>query len=100
MVGALVNSSELANIDGNVLTISFKSELLRDKMNDEKNLKILKRVLQRMFKQEILVASTVGQGAGGLGSVPGIVPGGLVEKAQQELGAKVTKIEKRKKEND
>ncbi len=100
MVGALVNSSELANIDGNVLTISFKSELLRDKMNDEKNLRILKRVLQRMFKHEILVALTVGQGAGGLGSVPGIVPGGLVEKAQQELGAKVTRIEKRKKEND
>jgi DNA polymerase III gamma/tau subunit len=100
MVGALVNSSELSNIDGNVITISFKSELLRDKMNDEKNLRILKRVLQRMFKQEILVASTVGQGMGGLGSVPGIVPGGLVEKAQQELGAKVTRIEKRKKEND
>ena len=100
MVGALVNSSELSNIDGNVLTISFKSELLRDKMNDEKNLRILKRVLQRMFKQDILVASTVGQGAGGLGRVPGIVPGGLVEKAQQELGAKVTKIEKRKKENE
>lgn len=100
MVGALVNSSELSNIDGNVITISFKSELLRDKMNDEKNLRILKRVLQRMFKQEILVALTVGQGAGGLGKVAGIVPGGLVEKAQQELGAKVTKIEKRKKEND
>jgi len=100
MVGALVNSSELANIDGNVITISFKSELLRDKMNDEKNLRILKRVLQRMFKQEILVALTVGQGAGGLGNVAGVVPGGLVEKAQQELGAKVTKIEKRKKEND
>jgi DNA polymerase-3 subunit gamma/tau len=100
MVGALVNSSELSNIDGNIITISFKSELLRDKMNDEKNLRILKRVLQRMFKQEILVASTVGQGVGGLGSVPGIVPGGLVEKAQQELGAKVTRIEKRKKEND
>lgn len=100
MVGALVNSSELSSIDGNVITISFKSELLRDKMNDEKNLRILKRVLQRMFKQDILVALTVGQGAGGLGSVPGILPGGLVEKAQQELGAKVTRIEKRKKEND
>ncbi|MEA4811235.1 MAG: DNA polymerase III subunit gamma/tau [Anaerolineaceae bacterium] len=100
MVGALINSSELVKLEGNVMTISFKSELLRDKMNDEKNLKLLKKVLNSFFKQDILVASTVGQTANTLANMPEIVPGGLVEKAREKLGAVVTKVEKIKKENE
>lgn len=94
VAAALLNSSKLLEVSGNALTLNFSSELLYEKMNNEKTLRTVKKELSAYFGQPIEVISTVGQNAGR--SPQGYEPGGLVDLAQKELGGRVRKVDEKK----
>ena len=94
VAAALLNSCKLLEVNNGALTINFSSELLYEKMNNEKTLRTVKKELSAYFGQPIEVISTAGQNAGR--SPQGYEPGGLVDLAQKELGGRVRKVEKKK----
>jgi len=94
MSAALLNSCKLTAVEGNTITLNFSSTLLYERINNEKTLRTIKKALSDYFGQPVEVLSTVGQGTAQAGK--DYEPGGLVERAEKELGAKVRKVETRK----
>lgn len=92
---ALLNSSSLKEAQANNLTLNFKSDLLCEKMNEEKNLRSFRKVLSSIFGREIQVVCTSDQSSQ---NKPDFIPGGLVELTEKELGGKVRRLDNKKKE--
>ena len=96
MAAALLNSSKLTDVEGKTITLNFSSELLYERINNEKTLRTITKELTDYFGQPVEIIATVGQNA--VGSGKGYEPGGIVERAEKELGARVRKVEKKKNE--
>ena len=94
MAAALLNSCKLSAVNGNILTLSFGSMLLYERINNEKTLRTIKKELADYFGQPVEILATVGENSAQ--SAKGYEPGGIVERAEKELGAKVKKVEKQK----
>ncbi|MGB4594759.1 MAG: DNA polymerase III subunit gamma/tau [Anaerolineaceae bacterium] len=94
MAAALLNSCKLSAVEGNTITLNFSSPLLYEKINNDKTLRTIKKTLIDFFGQPVEILATVGQGVAQ--SATGYEPGGLVERAEKELGAKVRKVETKK----
>lgn len=98
MTNTLLNSGKLIAADESKLVLNFSSDLLRERMMDEKNIKVLQNVLQKLLGKALNVSCTVGtQNLPTEGSSL-VEPGGLVDRVQRELGATVRKIEKKNEE--
>lgn len=97
VASALLNSSRIIRVENNTITLGFKSELLRDKMTEEKPLRAARGVLARFYGKDVLIACTVGTQAEG-DEHPDVVPNGLVDLTLRELGGKVRKKDVIKKE--
>ena len=64
VTGALLNSSKLLNVENNTLLISFQSEMLRSKMAQESNIRMVTSVMSNYFGRQINLICTIGdQGA-------------------------------------
>ncbi len=98
MTNTLLNSGKLIEADENRLVLNFSSELLRERMIDEKNIKVLRKVLQQVIGKALNVHCTVGMQSLPEDGTSIAEPGGLVDRAQRELGAKVRKLEKKNEE--
>ncbi|MFZ3069906.1 MAG: DNA polymerase III subunit gamma/tau [Anaerolineaceae bacterium] len=100
VTGALLNSSRLIHAENNTITINFSSDLLRDKMMEEKSLRLVRKVLVKFYAREILIACTVGSQATDESGEVGFTPDGLVDMTVRQLGGKVRKVELRKNEKE
>ncbi len=89
VASALLNSSRIIRVENNIITLGFKSDLLRDKMNEEKPLKVVRGVLAKFYPEEVLIVCTAGTQA--VEEHPDIVPNGLVDMTLRELGGRVRK---------
>ncbi|NMC16743.1 MAG: DNA polymerase III subunit gamma/tau [Chloroflexi bacterium] len=89
VASALLNSSRIIRVENNTITLGFKSDLLRDKMNEEKPLKVVRGVLAKFYPEEVLIVCTAGIQA--VEEHPDIVPNGLVDMTLRELGGRVRK---------
>jgi len=96
MAAALLNSCKLSTVENNTITINFNSSLLYERINNEKTLRAIKKELTQHFSQPVEFIVTVGENAAQ--SAKGYEPGGVVERAEKELGAKVKKVDKKKNE--
>jgi hypothetical protein len=97
VASALLNSSRIIRVENNTITLGFKSELLRDKMTEEKPLRAARGVLARFYGKDVLIACTVGTQAEDE-EHPDVVPNGMVDLTLRELGGKVRKKDVIKKE--
>ena len=97
VASALLNSSRIIRVENNTITLGFKSELLRDKMTEEKPLRAARGVLARFYGKDVLIACTVGTQAED-SEHPDVVPNGMVDLTLRELGGKVRKKDVIKKE--
>ncbi|MEL7645029.1 MAG: DNA polymerase III subunit gamma/tau [Anaerolineaceae bacterium] len=99
VASALLNSSRIIRVENNTITLGFKSELLRDKMNEEKPLRAVRSTLARFYRKEVMLICTAGL-QGGDEEHPDIVPNGLVDMTVRELGGKVRKKTVNKEKKD
>ena len=98
MTNTLLNSSKLIEADEVQIVLNFSSDLLRDKMMDEKNIKILRSVLQKVLGKALEVNCTAGRSSLAEAGESIAPPGGLVDQASKVLNAKVRKLEKKNEE--
>ena len=61
VTNALLNSSRPVNVDGNTVVINFSSELLREKMAEEQNTRMVCSVMSKLFKRDIRLICTTGE---------------------------------------
>jgi DNA polymerase-3 subunit gamma/tau len=61
VTSALLNSSRLIDVDGNTVVINFSSDLLRDKMADEQNTRMVCSVMSKHFGQDVRLICTTGE---------------------------------------
>lgn len=61
VTSALMNSSKLIDVDGNTVVINFSSDLLRDKMADEQNTRMVSSVMSKHFGQDVRLICTTGE---------------------------------------
>ena len=61
VTSALLNSSRLIDVDGSTVVINFSSELLRDKMADEQNSRMVCSVMTKYFGQDVRLICTTGE---------------------------------------
>ncbi len=61
VTSALLNSSRLVDVDGSTVVINFSSDLLRDKMADEQNSRMVCSVMTKYFGQEVRLICTTGE---------------------------------------
>lgn len=96
--GALLNSSRLADAQNDAIVLNFSSDLLRDRMMDEKTQRPVRKVLNKLFGREVQIACTVGQSFAPTEEAGEIAPNGMADMAVRELNGHVRKTEKKKKE--
>ena len=60
VTSALLNSSRLIDVDGSTIVINFSSDLLRDKMADEQNSRMVCSVMSKYFGQDVRLICTTG----------------------------------------
>jgi len=61
VTSALLNSSRLVDVDGSTIVINFSSDLLRDKMADEQNSRMVCSVMSKYFGQDVRLLCTTGE---------------------------------------
>ena len=61
VTSALLNSSRLVDVDGSTVVINFSSDLLRDKMADEQNTRMVCSVMSKYFGQDVRLICTTGE---------------------------------------
>jgi DNA polymerase-3 subunit gamma/tau len=61
VTSALLNSSRLIDVDGNTVVINFSSDLLRVKMADEQNSRMVSTVMSKYFGQDVRLICTTGE---------------------------------------
>lgn len=61
VTSALLNSSRLIDVDGSTVVINFSSDLLRDKMADEQNSRMVCSVMSKYFGQDVRLICTTGE---------------------------------------
>ena len=61
VTSALMNSSRLVDVDGSTVVINFSSDLLRDKMADEQNTRMVCSVMSKYFGQDVRLICTTGE---------------------------------------
>ncbi|HPR34333.1 MAG TPA: DNA polymerase III subunit gamma/tau [Anaerolineaceae bacterium] len=61
VTSALMNSSRLVDVDGSTVVINFSSDLLRDKMADEQNSRMVCSVMSKYFGQDVRLICTTGE---------------------------------------
>ncbi|NMD26488.1 MAG: hypothetical protein GYA81_00765, partial [Chloroflexi bacterium] len=76
-----------------------KSDLLRDKMNDEKPLRVVRGVLAKWYRKEVMLVCTAGTQTDEE-EHPDIIPNGLVDLTLRELGGRVLKKTVNKEKKD
>ena len=91
VAGATLSSSRIVSANDNLLTLSFRSDLLREKMMSEKMLKPVRKVLSKYFIQAIQINCTVGAQTASESDGVDIIPNGLVDMTLRELGGRVRK---------
>ncbi|MEN6554811.1 MAG: DNA polymerase III subunit gamma/tau [Anaerolineaceae bacterium] len=99
VASALLNSSRIIRVDNNTITLGFKSELLRDKMNEEKPLRAVRSTLAKFYRKDVMLICTAGVQGEDADNLE-IIPNGLVDMTVRELGGKVRKkiVNKEKKD--
>ena len=99
VASALLNSSRIIRVENCTITLGFKSDLLRDKMNEEKPLRAVRGVLAKYYRKDVMIACTAGTQVSDE-EPPEIIPNGLVDMTVRELGGRVSKktINKEKKD--
>lgn len=100
VTGALLNSCKLIRAEDDTITLNFSSDLLRDKMMEERPLRLVRKVLAKFYSREILLKCTVGISLVESNENVDFAPNGLVDMTLRELGGKVRKAETRKKEKE
>ncbi|MFZ3151373.1 MAG: DNA polymerase III subunit gamma/tau [Anaerolineaceae bacterium] len=100
VTGALLNSCKLIRAEDNTITLNFSSDLLRDKMMEERPLRLVRKVLAKFYSREIMLKCTVGINLVESNENVDFAPNGLVDMTLRELGGKVRKAETRKKEKE
>ena len=91
VTSALMNSSRLVDVDGKTVVINFSSDLLRDKMADEQNSRMVCSVMSKYFGQDVRLICTTGE----RDAVPkSSNSGGMqqVEETIKKLGGKLREI--------
>ncbi|HOE35371.1 MAG: DNA polymerase III subunit gamma/tau [Chloroflexi bacterium] len=99
VASALLNSSRIIRVENGTITLGFKSDLLRDKMNEEKTLRAVRGVLAKYYRKEVMIACTAGTQVSEE-EHPDIIPNGLVDVAVRELGGRVSKKTENKEKKD
>ncbi len=94
-----MNSSRIIRVENGTITLGFKSDLLRDKMNEEKTLRAVRGVLAKYYRKEVMIACTAGTQVSEE-EHPDIIPNGLVDVAVRELGGRVSKKTENKEKKD
>ena len=84
LAGALFNSARLVSVNGDTVTLNTASQLLRDRLLEEKNLKLLQKVFNDTFGREIQIVCTFGQTID-QSSAENVEPGSLADRAIREL---------------
>lgn len=91
VTSALLNSSRLINVDGNTVVINFSSDLLRDKMADEQNTRMVCSVMSKYFGQDVRLICTTGErDVQPISSANGSMQ--QVEETIKKLGGKIREI--------
>ncbi len=91
---ALLNSCHIANLNENTLILGFKSQLVKNWMEDEGNLNLTADILEELFGAALIVKCVVTSHEGS--AVPAdieIDKGGMVDTATRTLGGKISKVE-------
>jgi len=71
--------------------LSFSSDLLREKMMEEKMLRPVRKVLAKYYREDIQINCMVGSKAASESEAVDILPNGLVDLTLRELGGRVRK---------
>lgn len=97
-VQALLNTCRPLGIESGVLTIGFRSDLLREKMEKGHNISMASKALEETLGLSMGIRCVLTDswmpGRGGLDKPPPIEDGGMVATAVQDLGAQVVDVEK------
>ncbi len=90
VTSALLNSSRLVDVDGSTVVINFSSDLLRDKMADEQNTRMVCSVMSKYFGQDLRLICTTGE----RDALPRSNASGMqqVEETIKKLGGKLREI--------
>jgi DNA polymerase-3 subunit gamma/tau len=89
---ALLNSCRTRHLRGNVLILGFASDLLKSKMERSDNVEIVRRVLEQIIGQEIMIrcqTTTSKQSA----PPPEVDNDGMVAAALRDLGGEIVDIQ-------
>lgn len=99
VTSALLNSSRLVEVENNTVVINFSSELLRGKMAEEQNTRMVTTAMSKYFGQEVRLICTTGEHAAALRSSS---KSGLkqVEETVTKLGGIIREIPTEYKEKD
>lgn len=92
MAAALLNSCKLTAVKANTITLNFGSNLLYEKIINEKTMRAVKKAMSDYFGHPVEILATVGGSS--VASADGYAPGGVIDRAAKELGAKIKKVEK------
>ncbi len=93
---ALLNSGRPLGLEGEVLVLGFASDLLREKMEKEQNLRVAQDAIEKTLSVPLgircVLTETWSQGEKS-SSPPPVEDGGMVATAMRDLGAQVSEIE-------
>lgn len=92
---ALINSGRPLGLEGEVLVLGFASDLLREKMEKEQNLKVARAAIEQTLNVPLGIRCVLmekwNQGEGSEVPTP-VEDGGMVATAMRDLGAQVSEI--------
>jgi DNA polymerase III subunit gamma/tau len=89
---ALLNSCRTRHLRGNVLILGFASELLKSKMERSDNVEIVRRVLEQVIGQEIMIRCQTTAGKQNT-PPPEVDNDGMVAAALRDLGGEIVDIQ-------
>lgn len=97
-VQALLNSCRPLGIEGSALVIGFSSDLLREKMEKEHNLRVAIKALEQVFGDSLAIRCVLTESwqatADETHAPPPMAEKGMVATALRELGAQVVDVER------
>lgn len=94
---ALLNSCKPLGLKDNALILGFRSDLLREKMEKGHNLELIRRVLSKLFQEDVSIRCVLVDRwqarKSDQGKSPPMEEGGMVATALRDLGAQVVDYE-------